>query len=74
MPPSMSAEVSTYIYGAFLRTIPLFRGLGNEIIFRLCLVVKPMLALKLQVRIAYTPPAPYPTPPAADDLHHDHTT
>ena len=51
MPPSMSAEISTYIYGAFLRTIPLFRGLGNEIIFRLCLVVKPMICLKLQLII-----------------------
>lgn len=48
MPPSMSAEVSTYIYGMFLKTIPLFRGLGDEIIFQLCLAVKPMLALKTQ--------------------------
>ena len=51
MPPSMAAEVATYIYGVFLKTIPLFRGLGDEIIFQLCLAAKPVLALKSQVII-----------------------
>lgn len=51
MPPSMGSELSTFLYGHFLKTIPLFRGLGDEVIFRLCRAVLPMMAIKGQVVI-----------------------
>ena len=51
MPPSMSAEVTTFLYLRFLETIPLFRGLGREVLFKLCHSVTPMLALKGQTLI-----------------------
>ena len=52
MPPTMSAEVSTFLYRDFLATIPLFRGLSEEILYRMCEKVVPMMALKMQTIIA----------------------
>ena len=51
MPPTMAAEVSTFLYRDFLATIPLFKGLSEEILYRLCEKVVPMLALKQGVII-----------------------
>ena len=51
MPPTMSAEVTKFLYHDFLASIPLFKGLSDEILYRLCEKVVPMLALKSSVII-----------------------
>jgi CRP-like cAMP-binding protein/Ca2+-binding EF-hand superfamily protein len=51
MPPTMSAEVTKFLYHDFLATIPLFKGLSEEILYRLCEKVVPMLALKSSIII-----------------------
>ena len=51
MPPTMSAEVTKFLYHDFLASIPLFKGLSEEILYRLCEKVVPMLALKSSVII-----------------------
>merc|ERR1712146_553243 len=48
LPPTLSREISRRIYTAFLSSVPLFRGLSDELILKLCEKMNPMIALKHQ--------------------------
>jgi CRP-like cAMP-binding protein len=48
MPPAMAHATAELLYGRFLSTIPLFRGLSGEVTSGLCMQVQPLLALKGQ--------------------------
>ena len=49
MPPAMAGTLSEQLYGRFLGTIPLFKGLSPEVIAALCMKVKPMIAVRDQI-------------------------
>ena len=49
MPPSLSGEITTFLYARFLKEVPIFRGLGTEVMTHLCGLVTPMSAIKEQV-------------------------
>lgn len=48
MPPAMASSLAEFLYGRFLGTVPLFKGLSSEVVAALCLKVKPMLAMRDQ--------------------------
>ena len=48
LPPTLSREISRRIYTTFLASVPLFRGLSDEVILKLCEKMTPMLAMKTQ--------------------------
>ena len=48
MPPAMASALSEFLYGRFLGTVPLFKGLSKEVVAGLCAKVKPMNAMKNQ--------------------------
>ena len=50
-PPAMASNLAELLYGRFLSTVPLFKGLSIEVIGALCLRCKPLLAMKNQVII-----------------------
>lgn len=49
LPPTLSSELSFYMYRDMIEKLPLFKGLGQEVIHHLCQIVRPMRALKDQV-------------------------
>eukprot|EP01043_Picozoa_sp_COSAG02_P010048 COSAG02_NODE_347_length_24085_cov_23.240724_12_plen_981_part_00 len=49
MPPAMRSTLAEYLYGRFLATVPLFKGLSPEVIAALCLRVRPMVGMKNQL-------------------------
>eukprot|EP01043_Picozoa_sp_COSAG02_P010971 COSAG02_NODE_397_length_23124_cov_439.255635_13_plen_965_part_00 len=49
MPPAMASTLAEYLYGRFLATVPLFKGLSPEVIGALCMRVKPMVSMKNQL-------------------------
>jgi hypothetical protein len=44
-PPSMANDLADHLFGAFLNDIPIFNGLGPEIIMALCLKCKTVAIL-----------------------------
>lgn len=42
MPPTMGGDVLSHLYLRFLSTIPMFRGLSDEVMNALCRKVQPM--------------------------------
>jgi hypothetical protein len=48
LPPTLSKQISRHLYTEFLSSVPLFRGLDKEIVYKLCEKMVPMLAMKLQ--------------------------
>ena len=48
MPPAMAGAFTELLYGRFLSTIPLFRGLSNEVLSGLCMHVRPLYTGKGQ--------------------------
>ena len=49
MPPAMRNVFAMHIYEKFLKSIPMFKDLSDEIIASLCRVIEPMVAVKNQV-------------------------
>ena len=49
MPPAMAGTLAEHLYGRFLGTIPLFKGLSPEVISALCMKVRPMIAVREQI-------------------------
>ena len=49
LPPSLSGEVSYRLYYMYLESLPVFRGLGREVLTRLCGLVTPVNVMKEQV-------------------------
>ena len=42
MPPSWRSDFSLFIYGDFLRAVPMFRGVSEEIVAALCSITQPL--------------------------------
>ena len=49
LPASLSSEISMFMYYAHVKGIPIFKGMGNEVIKKLCDSVQAMKARKDQV-------------------------
>ena len=47
-PPALAANMSVLLYGRYIATVPLFKGLSHEIIAALCQRCKPMTCVKNQ--------------------------
>eukprot|EP01048_Picozoa_sp_COSAG05_P011647 COSAG05_NODE_1112_length_5856_cov_11.397082_2_plen_976_part_00 len=45
-PPAMASHMAELLYGRFLSTVPLFKGLSVEVLSALCMHCKPLLAMK----------------------------
>ena len=48
LPPSLSRNLSRHLYTKFLATVPLFRGLSDEVLNKLCELCVPMFAMRQQ--------------------------
>jgi len=49
LPASLSSEISMFMYYAHVKGIPIFKGMGNEVIKKLCDSVQAMKARKDQI-------------------------
>eukprot|EP01043_Picozoa_sp_COSAG02_P026259 COSAG02_NODE_1507_length_12231_cov_56.431751_4_plen_780_part_00 len=49
LPPTLSSDLSFYMYRTMIEALPLFKGLGAEVIHHLCQIVKPLRTMKDQV-------------------------
>lgn len=47
-PPAMASKMAILLYGRYVATVPLFKGLSHEVLSALCLKCKPMTCLKNQ--------------------------
>ena len=47
-PPAMAANMAVLLYGRYVATVPLFKGLSQEVLSALCLKCKPMTCMKNQ--------------------------
>lgn len=54
--PAMAAHLADLLYGRFLATVPLFRGLSPEVISALCLRCKPISVVQGHIIIAQGEP------------------
>eukprot|EP01046_Picozoa_sp_COSAG06_P066292 COSAG06_NODE_16660_length_988_cov_1.312711_1_plen_284_part_01 len=49
LPPSMSNQIAEHMYGSIMRECPLFRGLGESVLNKICRIVVPSTCMKGQV-------------------------
>ena len=49
LPPALGGDIALFLYGEILKGLPIFRGLGNEVMTSLCRIVQPMTALRGQL-------------------------
>ena len=47
-PPAMASQMAVLLYGRYVATVPLFKGLSHEVLSALCLKCKPMTCLRNQ--------------------------
>ena len=48
VPPAMKLNLSTFLYGSVLRSVPMFRGMSDEVIGALCGAVRPLSIIQGQ--------------------------
>jgi hypothetical protein len=49
LPPTLSSDISYHLYHGVLSAVPIFKGMGQELMTKMCMIVTPMKALKDQV-------------------------
>eukprot|EP01052_Picozoa_sp_SAG31_P015666 SAG31_NODE_1013_length_10376_cov_9.342220_5_plen_347_part_00 len=49
LPPSISGEISYRLYYKYVESLPVFRGLGREVLTHICRLVTPVNVLKEQI-------------------------
>mgnify|MGYP006094545417 CR=1 FL=1 len=47
-PPAMAANMAVLLYGRYVSTVPLFKGLSQEVLAAMCLRCQPMNCMKNQ--------------------------